>query len=77
VRAFYILPMPTIDLTNDELRDCAQALRIAARQAQSDADAQPNPRIQQIFLGGVQRYSALSERFERAREKHTTGLVPK
>jgi hypothetical protein len=65
--------MPAIELTNDELRDCALALRIAARQAQSDAGAQPNPRIQQIFIDGVQRYTELSERFERAREKRPTG----
>jgi hypothetical protein len=61
--------MPTIELTDDESRDSAQALRIAARQAQRDAEAQPNPRIQQIFLEGMQRYTALSERFEAAREK--------
>jgi hypothetical protein len=60
--------MPTIELTDDELRDSAQALRIAARQAQSDADAQPNPRIQPIFMDGVQRYTALSGRFEMARK---------
>jgi hypothetical protein len=60
--------MPTVELTTD-VRDCAQALRIAARQAQSDADLQPNPRIQQIFMDGAQRYAALGERFERARGK--------
>jgi len=60
--------MPTIELTDDELRDSAQALRIAARQAQRDADSQPNPRIQQIFLDGVKRCTALSERFEVARK---------
>jgi hypothetical protein len=74
-RAFYILPMPTIELTDDELRDSAQALRIAVRQAQSDADAQANPRLQQIFMDGVQRYTALSERFEAAREKRSTTKV--
>lgn len=66
------LPMPTIELTNDELRDCALALRIAATQAQSDADAQPNPRIQKIIMDGVQRYAGLSERFEVARKKRST-----
>jgi hypothetical protein len=66
--------MPTIELTNDELRDCALALRIAASQAQRDADAQTNPRIQQIFLGGVKRCTALSERFEAARGKRAAGV---
>ena len=60
--------MPTIELSDDALRDCAQVLRIAARQALRDADAQPNPRVQQIFMDGVQRYTALSERFEMARK---------
>lgn len=68
--------MPTIELTSDELRDSAQALRIAARQAQSDVDAQPNPRIQQIFIDGTQRYAALTERFETARGKRTSERVP-
>ena len=62
--------MPTVELTTD-VRDCAQALRIAAKQAQSDANAQPNPRIQKDFMDGVQRYTALSGRFEEARQKRT------
>jgi hypothetical protein len=67
--------MPMIELSDDELRDCALALRIAARQAQSDADAQPNPRIQQIVLEGAQRYAALGERFETARERRTSTQI--
>jgi hypothetical protein len=68
--------MPTIELTDDELRDSAQALRIATRQAQRDADAQQNPRVQQLFIDGARRYAALSERFETAREERTKTRAP-
>jgi len=59
--------MPTLALTHDELRDAAQAARLAAAQAQRDAPAQSNPRISAAFAADAQRYTALGEKFEAAR----------
>lgn len=64
--------MPDITLSDDELRDAAQAARIGARQAERDADAQLNPRIKQTLIDSVRRYTALGERFENARSRLTT-----
>jgi hypothetical protein len=58
--------MPTVDLTDEELRDAAMAARFASIQAQRDNDAQPNPRISQAYAASTARYTALGERFERA-----------
>jgi hypothetical protein len=59
--------MPTLELSNDELRDAAQAARAAAHRAQQDAAAQPNPRITATFQADAERYAQLAERFERVR----------
>jgi hypothetical protein len=61
--------MPDPTLTDDELRDAAQAARLAAWQAQKDAEAQPNQRISQTFAADVERYTALGGKFERARQR--------
>jgi hypothetical protein len=57
----------TLELTDDELRDSAQAARVAAAQAQKDATAQPNPRISATFAESVEHFVRLAEKFERAR----------
>jgi hypothetical protein len=59
--------MPDITLSTDELRDTAMACRIASSQAAQDAARQENPRIKQSFTDSAARYSALAERFEKAR----------
>jgi len=63
----YDLCVPDITLTNEELRDAAQAARLAAHRAQEDAAAQPNPRISATFKADVERYAALATKFELAR----------
>lgn len=65
--AFYILRMPTVELSDDELRDSAQAARVAAAQAKKDAVAQLNPRISAMFAESVVRYTRLARKFEGAR----------
>jgi hypothetical protein len=62
--------MPLIDLSDDELRDAAQAARLAAAQAQKDAAAQPNPRISATFGADAERYARLAEKLERARRSN-------
>jgi hypothetical protein len=59
--------MPLIELTDDELRDAAQASRVAAAQAKKDEAAQPNPRISATFAADAERYALLAETFERSR----------
>jgi hypothetical protein len=61
--------MPDLTLTEEELRDAAQAARLAAHRAQQDAAAQPNPRISATFGADAERYTTLCERFEAARAK--------
>jgi hypothetical protein len=58
----------TLELTDDELRDAAQAARLAVAQAQKDATAQPNPRISATFLECSKCYVRLAEKFEEARQ---------
>jgi hypothetical protein len=48
--------MPLIDLTEDELRNVFQASCAAAAQAQRDAGAQSNPRINAAFAAEAERY---------------------
>jgi class 3 adenylate cyclase len=57
----------TLELTGYELRDAAQAARLAAAQAGKDAAAQPNRRIAATFAADAERYTRLAETFERAR----------
>jgi len=59
--------VPTLELTDAELRDAAQAARMAAQRAQQDTTAQPNPRIKQTFEADLERYARLAEKFEHAR----------
>jgi hypothetical protein len=59
--------MPLIELSEQELRDAAQAARLAAHRAQQDAAAQLNPRISATFAADAERYARLAEKFEQAR----------
>jgi hypothetical protein len=63
----YASLVPAIDLTAAELRDAAQAARLAANRAQRDAAAQPNPRISATFAADAERYARLAEKFEGAK----------
>ena len=56
--------MPTLELSSDELRDAAQAARVAAWRAQQDAAAQGNPRINASFAADADRYTRLSKKFD-------------
>jgi len=58
--------VPDVTLTDEELRDAAQAARLAARQAERDALAQQNPRIHQMFAADGERYRLLSEKLQAA-----------
>jgi len=48
--------VPEVTLTDEELRDAAQAARLAARQAERDGVAQQNSRIQQMFAADGERF---------------------
>jgi hypothetical protein len=63
--------VPDLTLTDDELRDAAQAARLAAAQAQSDAAVQPNPRISRTFAESVERFTRLAAKFEQVRRAPT------
>lgn len=59
--------MATIDLTDSELRDASQAAHSAAERAQLNAEVEVNPRLRATFAADADRYTALEEKFERAR----------
>jgi hypothetical protein len=59
--------MPHINLSPDELQDAAQAARVAAAQAEKDAEKQSSPSIRAMFDSSARRFRELAERFERAR----------
>jgi hypothetical protein len=61
--------MPSVELTDTELNDACMALRMAARRAQRDAAAQPNPRIASAIAADVMRYTALEGRFQESRQQ--------
>jgi hypothetical protein len=62
--------MPTIQLSDEEIRDAALAARAATLRAALDARAQSNPRIVAALTSGAERYARLSEKFEGA-QNHT------
>jgi hypothetical protein len=61
--------VPDITLIDEELRDAAQAARLAARQAERDAEAEQNMRMQRLFAADAERYWLLGEKFDRARRQ--------
>jgi hypothetical protein len=58
--------MPTLDLSDEEMRDAALAARAATLRAALDARGQANPRIVAALKAGAERYARLSEKFENA-----------
>jgi hypothetical protein len=71
----YASPVPDLTLTDEELRDAAQAARMAAHRAQQDAAAQPNPRISAAFAAAAELYTQLAQKFEGVR--HESGGAEK
>ena len=61
--------MKTLDFTDDELQDAAQAARIACVQAEKDAEKQSNPTIKGMFDSSARRWRELAAKFERARAR--------
>jgi hypothetical protein len=59
--------MPCLNLTDDELRDAAQATRAAAKRQQREAAIQPDGRIRERFTAVARAYRALAEKFDAAR----------
>jgi len=59
--------MPSLNLTDEELQDAAQAARIAAVQAEADANRQTNPAIKATFARCARRWRELANKFDRAR----------
>jgi len=60
--------MASINLSNSELQNAAQACRIAAVQAEQDAAKQSSPSVRAIFEASIARFQALAEKLERARK---------
>jgi hypothetical protein len=60
--------MPTLELTDIELRDSAQAARLACRRAHQDGALQPNPAIKNRFMADAARYRAFGQKFDEARQ---------
>jgi hypothetical protein len=61
--------MRNIQLEDDELRDAAQAARVASVQAEQDAEKQSNNSVRAMFDYMVRRFQELADKFERARTK--------
>jgi hypothetical protein len=59
--------MPTLELSDAEVRDAAMALRAAAHRATQDAEAMSASSKDHGFADMAQRYTALAVRFEQAR----------
>ena len=65
----YDPPMPTLELTDDELRDAAQPARLAARRAFRDSEIQPCKAIRDRLASEAERCWRLAQRFEDARPR--------
>lgn len=59
--------MNTLQFTDDELLDAAEAARLASQQADKDAEKQSSPRIRAMFDSSARRFAELARKFERAR----------
>lgn len=59
--------MSTLNFTDDELQDAAEAARLASDQADKDAEKQSSPRVKAMFDGSARRYRELANKFENAR----------
>jgi hypothetical protein len=61
--------MSSLKLDDDDLRDAAQAARLASVQAERDAAQQTNPGVRATFDGTARRFRELAARFEQARQR--------
>jgi hypothetical protein len=59
--------MNTLQFTDDELLDAAEAARLASEQAGKEADKQSSPRMRAMLDGSARRFAELARKFERAR----------
>lgn len=59
--------MNTLQFTDDELQDAAEAARLASEQADKEAEKQNSPRVRAMLDGNARRFSELAKKFERAR----------
>jgi hypothetical protein len=59
--------MATLDLSDDELQDAAQAARVACHQARQDAAKQAN--IRAAFDSTARKFCELAQKFEAARPR--------
>lgn len=65
--------MRVLKLEDDELKDAAEAARVASIQAEKEADRQSSPSVRAMFDSTARRYRELAERFERARAGRMEG----
>ena len=59
--------MNTLQFTDDELQDAAEAARLASEQADKEAEKQNSPRLRAMMDGSARRFAELAKKFERAR----------
>jgi hypothetical protein len=59
--------MSTLQFTDDELLDAAEAARLASQQADKEAEKQSSPRVKAMYDGNARRFAELAKKFERAR----------
>lgn len=60
--------MSILELSDAELQNAAQACRIAARQAEGDAEKQASSSMRPHFIASAKRYQDLAEKLERTRK---------
>lgn len=61
--------MSTIQFTDEELQDAAEAARLASAQADKEAEKQNSPRIRAMWDASARRFAELAKKFERARQR--------
>ncbi len=59
--------MNTLNFTDDELQDAAEAARLASEHADKEADKQNSPRVRAMLDATARRFAELAKKFERAR----------
>jgi chromosome segregation ATPase len=65
--ARHLPPMPTLHLEDEELRDAAQAARLASVETEIEADKQVSATARAMYDSAARRYRELADKFERAR----------
>jgi hypothetical protein len=63
----FFAPMRAVHFEDDELRDAAEAARVACVHAEHEAEKQSNAKVRAMWDSAARRYRELAERFERAR----------